>query len=461
MERKTGWLIAMALLLALLALGGWWLKGRLLPAAEPADLDPVQAEVAERFMGRIENADYAGAIAMLAPDVRDKLGEQELRTVWEALPAQLGGGPRRGPARGERIKGNPVVSFRLEFPNLALDARIAVDAAGAVTGFRLVPAARRYQPPSPLPPEAPLIERELVIRTSRGSPLEATLAIPKGEGPFPGVVLVHGSGPQDRDQTIGPNKPFADLARGLAARGVAVLRYDKRTWAHPTEFEGRPFTTEDEVITDAVAALATLREVDGIDPARIVIAGHSLGGMLAPRIARADGRLAGLVLLAAPSLPLEDKVVMQTRYLAQLEGNISAEAEARVREVEGQRNTIRQLTDEASAPERLMLDLPARYWLDLRDYDPVEAAVKTNLPLLVIGGGRDYQVDQNDWARWEEALRGISGATLMRYPALNHLLMKGEGPPAPAEYLKAGQVDGNLIEDLAAWVSNLQSAATP
>lgn len=461
MTRRTRWLIVMALLLSLLALGGWWLKGRLLPVAEPAALDPAQAEVAERFIGLIESADFAGARALLAPGVRDKLGEQELRTVWEALPAQLGGEPRRGPARGERINGHPVVSYRLEFPRLALDARIAVDGAGAVTGFRLVPAARRYQPPAPLPPEAPLIERELVVRAGKGSPLEATLAVPKGEGPFPGVVLVHGSGPQDRDQTIGPNKPFADLARGLAARGVAVLRYDKRTWAHPKEFEGRPFTTEDEVITDAVAALAALREVDGVDPARIVIAGHSLGGMLAPRIANADGRLAGLVLLAAPSLPLEDKVVMQTRYLAQMEGSISAEAEARIREVEGQRNTIRQLTDEASAPERLMLDLPARYWLDLHGYDPVDAAVRTNLPLLVIAGGRDYQVDQNDWARWEEALGGVSGATLMRYPTLNHLLMNGEGTPGPDEYFKTGKVDTHLIEDVAAWVLNLQPAAAP
>lgn len=458
MNRTLKWLIALVVIIALLGAIGWWAYGKLLPSAEPAPLDPHKAEVADRFLSLIEAGDYAQAVAMLAPAVRDKLPEQELGSVWEALPAQLGGKPTRGPPRGESVAGTPVVSFRLGFPSLALDARVAVDDSGQITGFRLVPATRRYEPPPPLPPEAPLTERALSVRTAHGEPLEATLALPRGAGPFPGVVLVHGSGPQDRDVTIGPNKPFADIARGLAARGVAVLRYDKRTWAHPEEFAGRPFTADDEVTADAVAAVAALRGVDGVDPDRIVVAGHSLGGMLAPRIALADGRLAGLALLAAPALPLEDKVVMQARYLALVSGMITAEQEARIGELETQRNTVRSLTDEASAPARLMLDLPARYWLDLRGYDPVAAARASGLPLLVVAGDRDYQVDRNDWVRWEEGLRGAPRTTLNIYPGLNHLLIAGEGPPHPDEYFRAGQVDRNLIGDLASWIAALPPA---
>lgn len=458
MNRTVKWVVAIVVAVAMLGAIAWWARGQLLPTAEPAPLDPRKAEIAERFLSLVEAGDYAQAVAMLAPAVRDKLPESELRTVWEALPAQLGGKPTRGPPRGESVSGRPVVSFRLDFPRLALDARVSVDAAGAIHGFRLVPAASRYVPPPPLPPEAPLVERDLVVRTPSGKPLEATLAQPKGAGPFPGVVLVHGSGPNDRDVTIGPNKPFADLARGLAARGVAVLRYDKRTWAHPEEFEGRAFTADDEVTADAVAAVATLRGVAGVDPSRIVVAGHSLGGMLAPRIAAADGRLAGLALLAAPALPLEDKVVMQARYLASLAGTMTAEHEAAIGELESQRNAVRALTDEDSAPPRLMLDLPARYWLDLRGYDPVAAAKATGLPLLVAAGERDYQVDRNDWARWEDGLRGEPRAVMQRYPALNHLLMAGDGRPHPDEYFQPGQVDRHLIEDLAAWIATLPPA---
>jgi dienelactone hydrolase len=458
MPRVLKWSLLVVVAIGVIAAAGLWLRDRLLPQAEPAPLDPAQAAIAERFLARIESGDYAGAVAMLAPAVRDTLPEAELRTLWETLPRQLGGAARRGPPRGESIGGQPVVTYRLDFPAMALDARIAIDADGAITGFRLVPAQRRYEPPPPVPPEAPLVERDFRIRTPHGKPLDGTLALPKGDGPFPAVVLVQGSGPLDRDATVGPNKPFADLARGLAARGVAALRYDKRTFAHPQEFANRPFTADDEVTLDAVAAVAALRGTPGIDPDRIVVLGHSLGGMLAPRIAAADGRLAGLALVAAPALPLEDKVVMQARYLAALDGITTPEEAAAIRGLESERNTVRALSDEASAPPRLMLDLPARYWLDLRGYDPVAAAIETGLPLLLLAGERDYQVDHNDWALWEQALSGRPGAILHRYPDLNHLLMRGEGPPNPTEYFEPGRVDRHLIEDLAGWVATLPEA---
>jgi pimeloyl-ACP methyl ester carboxylesterase len=133
------------------------------------------------------------------------------------------------------------------------------------------------------------------------------LSLPSGAGPLPAIVLVHGSGQHDRDETIGPNKPFRDLAWGLASRGIAVLRYEKRTRQHQQRVAQleNGFTVKEEAIDDAGAAVALLRNRTGIRANRIYVLGHSLGAMLAPRIAAADPAVAGLVLMAGPVRSLE------------------------------------------------------------------------------------------------------------------------------------------------------------
>ncbi|CAN5818315.1 hypothetical protein BH24ACI5_BH24ACI5_24340 [soil metagenome] len=134
-------------------------------------------------------------------------------------------------------------------------------------------------------------ESEVTVGTGQWA-LPATLTMPVGPGPVPAVVLVHGSGPGDRDATVGQIKQFKDLALGLASRVIAVLRYDKRTRVHANLMRELPgLTVKDETIDDAIAAVQVLRSTPGVDPNRIVVLGHSLGGMLVPRIAAAGPRL--------------------------------------------------------------------------------------------------------------------------------------------------------------------------
>ena len=131
------------------------------------------------------------------------------------------------------------------------------------------------------------VERDTAVVTGTIR-LPATLTYPAGVARAPGVVLVHGSGPNDRDETVGANKPFRDLAHGLAGRGIVVLRYDKRSKVAPLAFMGRPFTVDEEVVDDALSAAALLRGLPEVDPSRVVVLGHSLGGTLAPRIGERD-----------------------------------------------------------------------------------------------------------------------------------------------------------------------------
>ena len=137
--------------------------------------------------------------------------------------------------------------------------------------------------------------------------LPGTLFLPNGVEKAAAVVLVHGSGPNDRDETLGPNRPFRDLATGLATRGIAVLRYDKRTKVYPESFAGlKNPTVKDEILDDVSAALEFLKSRPEIDADRITITGHSLGGTLAPRIAAANPSVSKIVILAGAARPLPD-----------------------------------------------------------------------------------------------------------------------------------------------------------
>jgi hypothetical protein len=262
--------------------------------------------------------------------------------------------------------------------------------------------------------------------------------------------LVHGSGPQDRDETIGPNRPFLDVARGLAAHGIAVLRYEKRTKARPEEFNRDNYTVDDETTDDAVAAVASLVQTTGIDPQHVYVMGHSQGGMLAPRIAQRSGKVAGLVMWSAPARSLLTVLPEQNRYLLGLDGSISADDQAFLDKLDAQIAAARGT--EPVAAKDLPLGVPATYWRAFENIDPVADAKASALPILLLQGGRDFQVVDTDWQLWKRSLAGQRRASFERYPALNHLGIPGEGPSSLQEYNTPGEVLPQLVDDVARWI---------
>lgn len=278
--------------------------------------------------------------------------------------------------------------------------------------------------------------------------------MPNGPGPFPAVVLVHGSGPNDRDESIGPNKPFKDLAWGLATRGVAVLRYEKRTKQCPAQMmqSMSTLTVNEEVVNDALAAVAYLRGVPAVDPDRVFILGHSLGGTVAPRIAARDPRLAGLILLAASNRNLADLMVEQNEYLATLDGTVTAEEAQALDQLCKQVERVKALDFKEG---EVILGAGRAYWADILAYDPVATARSLTVPMLILQGERDYQVTRVDFAAWKDGLAGRAGVQFKSYPALNHLFIAGSGQPNPGEYDVPGNVAREVVDDIAAWIAGL------
>ncbi len=399
-------------------------------------------QVATRLLDHLEAARIAEAEAMFTPQMAQAVPAESLSTLWNSL----GTLKRRGQASTSNHEDMQLVLVPLQFSNGRFVAQVVVDKQEKVAGLMLRPAAPEKAPPPPA--NANYHDIDFVIPQARGA-LPGTLSLPNGEGPFPAVVLVHGSGPQDRDETVGPNRPFLDIARGLAAQGIAVLRYDKRSYVRPQDLDG-DFNIDDETTDDAVAALAALGADRSIDGKRLFVLGHSQGAMLAPRIAQRSPDLRGAVLWAAPARSLLQIIPEQTRRLLSVDGQLGAKAEEQLAMLDTQ--IAAALGDREVEASKLPLGVPQSFWKSIEAVDARSDARSLRKPLLLLHGGRDFQVTATDWRMWNESLEGGREVELKEYPALNHLGIAGDGPASPQEYMQPGHVDPVMISDLARWL---------
>src|SRR4051794_23786107 len=200
------------------------------PPTLAAPKDPVL--VAAGFIDLLLKGDYPAAAALEGGPMREAAPAAKLREIWTGIQTQLGAYKRRLGTRAESQGQYDMAFVTTAFENKTVDLKVVIDDGGHVVGFFIVPVQPAVPPADAAPPPyaKPDSYREGEVTVGSGEwALPGTLTVPVGAGPFPAVVLVHGSGPNDRDETVEANKPFRDLALGLASRGIAVLRYEKRT----------------------------------------------------------------------------------------------------------------------------------------------------------------------------------------------------------------------------------------
>ncbi len=412
--------------------------------------------LAKNCVELMTNGEFAKVVTHFDATMKTALPAGKLAETWSSLLAQVGSLKEQKSVRSEKWQGNDMVFVTCEFENYLLDVKFVFDADGKIAGLWFLPAKApaEYEPPSYV--DTSSFEEEEVVVGSGKWRLPGTLTLPISGGPHPAVILLHGSGPQDRDESVGPNKPFCDLAWGLASRGIAVLRYEKRTKEHANELVSikDSVTVKEETIDDALAAAELLRDFGPVDPDRIFVLGHSLGGMLVPRIAMRDNRIAGFVLMAAPARSLEDAILEQMTYLYWLDDHLSKSEQEQLTKITVQVARVKEPELSLATPASdLPLGVPAKYWLDLRGYDPVELAHKIERSMLILQGERDYQVTMEDFARWKKAASSRNNIKCKSYPALNHIFMKGEGKSAPDEYEHPGHIAEVVIQDIAEWIA--------
>jgi dienelactone hydrolase len=403
------------------------------PAADPA-------ATARKALDSLLGARYSELTPLFTPEMQKAFPDAEMAKLGAQIKG-FGAVGKIGAPAATPAGANTIVVIPVEFANQTINFRFVVNAKGLVAGMFAIPATTPWQRPAYSNP-ASFHEKAVTIGDDEWK-LPGTLTLPNGNGPFPAVVLVHGSGPSDRDETVGGTKVFRDLAEGLASRGIAVLRYDKRTYVYAPKIKGmRDFTINEETVDDAVQAAAFLKKQPEVNPQKVFLLGHSLGGYMAPRIADEE-KFAGLIFLAANARPLEDLMVDQAEYLKMPASDIAG--------IKAQAKRIKALEPgDADAPR--LLQIPPSYWLDLKDYDPVAAAKKAAVPMLFLQGDRDFQVTAKDLALWKAGLGGRKDVTFRTYPTLNHLFVAGEGPGTEAEYRKPGHVAPEVLDEIAKWM---------
>ncbi len=405
----------------------------------------------QSMLAAFTTGDYDHAVTHFAPDLAAKATPAALKSAWVQLQSSAGAFRKLGDLQPRTVGDRTLLTADLDFANQSLTAAINCDAQDRITMFRVVPADASSQVQTSVSESATGIASAIQVASPVG-PLPGTLVLPKGDGPFPAVVMLVGSGAHDRDETVGPNKAFRDLADGLAAAGVASLRYDKRSYAYGLKMISDHATVDEEVTDDAVTALQLLAKQPHIDPKRVFVLGHSLGAFMAPRIGQRDPQLAGIIMMAAPPSFGLDTIIKQARYQASLQGVPAAQIDQKLAPLIKQRDILAH-ADPAHPPAGDFFHAPASYWLSVRDYDPVATAKHLHEPMLLVQGSADIQVfPKEDFAAWQAAFAHDPRVTLIEYPGLSHMFMPASQPPSPDDNDKPGRVDAKVIQDIARWI---------
>jgi dienelactone hydrolase len=409
----------------------------IIPATRCAAKADATDALVNRFFAAVRDGDYTSATKHFSARMK-ALSPQGLKGSWIQVYAD------EGPLLSWKIfehltltNDRDEIRVQLKFHRSTAYSAIVVNPqTGEITSVL-------FKLPVTMPPYSDPAKFHSEDVTVGAYKLPGTLTIPNGKGPFSAVVMLQGSGPNDRDETVGSNHPFADIAEGLSSRGIVVLRYDKRTYATRI-VDPMKATVDTEVIEDAVAAVQMLRARRDVAADRVFIIGHSLGAMLAPEIAKKAAPVAGIVMLAPSGRKLPQLIVEQARILGQA-------SPVQLTEIE-------QQADELSAHKMpatgTFFNTPASYFYDLDARDEVAIARSLDLPILILHGSRDYQSVDDDIRDWQSGLKGDAKVRVETMPSLNHLFIADSGKPGPAGYFAPAHVDVSVIGTIASFIEN-------
>lgn len=408
---------------------------------------PEAPQLALTLLKNMQEGDTSAMWKSMSPTMQEQLNPADLITVWEQMTGLFGSLMKTGTPEIKPADTLTAIWIPLTMEKARFSLRVAFsNRTHLVEGCFIVPAdpGAGYKEPGYVD-HGKFFETKIKISVD-GYELQGKLAVPNGQGPFPVLVLFAGSGlTHDEDETIFANKPFRDLAWGLASMGIAVARFPKRYHDYPDSITY--VSPQSEYLTDAKAWLEVIKSKPYIDPKQVFILGHSQGGMMAPEIARENPWIKGIVIMAGNARPIPVLIQEQMTYL--VPDSLGPESMLmRDKMIRQAQLAMSPQLNKNTPTDSLPLNYPASYWLWMQQYNQVNTAQKLKQAVLVIQGERDYQVRMTDFNQWKESLSKNKNAQFKSYPGLNHLFQEGPVPSLPSEYVDQKNIPEYVVKDI-------------
>lgn len=381
----------------------------------------------------LQEKNFEKSYTFLDDVVKKQLSIQVLEQTVNQLESQLGLFNNIIETNNE----NQTYFYYSNFEKMKLDIKISFNENNKIIGFFFVPHKQFKKENS--------LGKDLNIK-SNDIELKGTLLNPENAKIKKLVIFVHGSGPNDRDETVVESKPFKEIAEHLFLNGISSYRFDKRTLSNPESFNDQS-TIDDEVTKDVINIIDYFKNQIQFSKYEIILIGHSLGANLLPRIANLSKKTNKLILLAGNSRPLDQLILEQFEYLSKI--NPSKEI---IEQLQKNKTQIDFLNSKnfnlTSTKDKLPLNLSAIYWTSIKNYKPLKEIQKLKIPILILQGERDYQVTMKDFQLWKSSLKNNKQSVFKSYPKLNHLFIAGENQSTPNEYLIKGNIDKTVLDDI-------------
>lgn len=418
---------------------------------------------AKEFLELAKTKDWEAAYTQLSQNLQSAVSKELLSTLWAQLSTPYGEAKETSFEGIENDGVHTKVTYIVKAEQGAYKQIIKFNSEGKIDDFLfdVITEPGSFLNPTYNHPEN-YTEKQVVIGEGKYA-LPGVLTVPKGKGPFPVIVLVHGSGPNDMDETMTVFKPFRDIAAGLANDGIAVLRYDKRTRVHTVKTSMEPkFSIQEETVIDANLAVDKLKTLPEIDSKNIFVLGHSQGAYALPLIVENDKKkdIKGVIGVAGPAGKFHDLMLWQLEEQLKLAEKMQAPKEqlaALKTTLATYQKQFGLLKDPKNTKENIPADfqLPNAYWwFDLRDYSPTELAKKQDTPTLLLQGKKDLQVPVSEFEAWKSALKDRENVDYKLYPDMFHTIVDYPGEPNwMTEYMTPGNVPQHFISDIAEWVT--------